>query len=126
MMVVKNNAQRERHKERWEYGMYICFYDFLMISSAHRSKKNFLFNAQLRLAYFRYFLYLFFSYIHRLIFFLFLSFFVQLSIADDVEVVKSVSPDEVEKREENTDQVALESVEEAKVHAPPPHVVSQG
>ena len=48
---------------------------------------------------------------------------MQLSIADDVvEVVKSVSPDEVEKREENTDQVALETVEqEAKIHAPPSH-----
>lgn len=53
---------------------------------------------------------------------------MQLSIADDVEVVKSVSPDEVEKREENTDQVALETVEqEVKVHAPPPsHVIPQG
>lgn len=72
-------------------------------------------------------LYLFFLYIHRLILFYFFSFFVQLSIADDVEVVKSVSPDEVEKREENTDQVALETVEqEAKVHAPPPHIVAQG
>lgn len=53
---------------------------------------------------------------------------LQQSIADDVEVVKSVSPDEVEKREENTDQVALETVEHesAKVHVPPPPHVVQG
>lgn len=63
-------------------------------------------------------------FIHHDIFFSLL----QQSIADDVEVVKSVSPDEVEKREENTDQVALETVEHesAKVHVPPPPHVVQG
>ena len=48
----------------------------------------------------------------------------QYSIADDVEVVKSVSPEDTEKRDENNDQVALETVEqEQKVHPPPGHVV---
>lgn len=59
-----------------------------------------------------------------LIFFFFFSCIQQYSIADDVEVVKSVSPEETEKRDENNDQVALESVDqEQKVHPPPGHVV---
>jgi hypothetical protein len=49
---------------------------------------------------------------------------LQYSLADDVEVVKSVSPDEMEKRDENSDQVALETVEqEVKALPPPNHIV---
>jgi DNA topoisomerase IA len=44
-------------------------------------------------------------------------------VADDVEVVKSVATDDLDKREE-TDQVALETVEqEQHIHPPPPNFV---
>lgn len=40
-----------------------------------------------------------------------------------MEVVKSVTSEDMEKRDEDTDQVALETVEqEQRVH-PPPHIV---
>jgi hypothetical protein len=44
-------------------------------------------------------------------------------VADDVEIVKSVAPEDLDKREE-TDQVALETVEqEPHIHPPPPNFV---
>lgn len=65
---------------------------------------------------------------------IFLFFLFQLTVfADDgVEVVKSVSPVEIEKREEDTDQVALETAEqEQHTHnfnhvVPPPQQIGQG
>lgn len=93
---------------------FMLFYDFLMISTrAHRSSENFLL---CMIAGWHAFWYVFF-FSHSLL-------SLQCSLADDVEVVKSVSPDEVEKRDENTDQVALETVEqEVKALPPPNHIV---
>jgi hypothetical protein len=50
---------------------------------------------------------------------------LQLALADDIEVVKSVASEEGEKRNEETDQVALES-EPKEQHVLPPHHVVQG
>jgi hypothetical protein len=53
-----------------------------------------------------------------------LSLSLQCSLADDVEVVKSVSPDDEKNRDDNNDQVALETVEqEVKALPPPNHIV---
>lgn len=52
---------------------------------------------------------------------------MQWSVADDVEVVKSVTSEDLEKRVEETDQVALETVEqEQHIHPPPTHISQQG
>jgi hypothetical protein len=48
---------------------------------------------------------------------------LQWSVADDVEVVKSVTSEDLEKREEGGDQVALESEHQEHIHPPPPHIV---
>lgn len=50
---------------------------------------------------------------------------MQWSVADDVEVVKSVTSEDLEKqRDEGGDQVALESEhQEQHIHPPPPHIV---
>jgi hypothetical protein len=50
---------------------------------------------------------------------------LQWSVADDVEVVKSVASEDMEKqRDEGGDQVAEETVEQPQhIHPPPPHIV---
>lgn len=49
---------------------------------------------------------------------------LQWSVADDVEVVKSVTSEDLDKRDEGGDQVALESEhQEQHIHPPPPHIV---
>lgn len=49
---------------------------------------------------------------------------LQWSVADDVEVVKSVTSEDLEKqRDEGGDQVALESEHQEQHIHPPPHIV---
>lgn len=49
---------------------------------------------------------------------------LQWSVADDVEIVKSVTSEDMEKRDEGGDQVALETAEqEQHIHPPPPHII---
>ena len=49
---------------------------------------------------------------------------LQWSVADDVEVAKSVASEDMDKRDEGGDQVALESEhQEQHIHPPPPHII---
>lgn len=48
---------------------------------------------------------------------------LQWSTADDIEVVKSVATEDGEKRNEESDQVALESEQQEQHVHPPPHIV---
>lgn len=60
------------------------------------------------------------------LFFFYLTYLQWTEASDDgVEVVKAVVPEDQDKRDDNTDQVALETVEQEHYQHPPPQL-SQG